>query len=46
MCDNLEDYFHNEMKILINAHTLANHKRHKRFMDLIEKIQNEKIVNN
>ena len=40
----LEEYFQNEMKILMNAHNLQNHKRHKRLMELIDKVQSERIV--
>ena len=39
----LEEYFQNEMKILMNAHNLQNHKRHKRLMELIEKVQSERL---
>ena len=43
MSESLEDYFQNEMKVLMNAHSLQNHKRHKRLMELIEKVQNEEL---
>ena len=39
----LEEYFQNEMKILMNAHNLQNHKKHKRLMELIEKVQSERL---
>jgi hypothetical protein len=32
------------MKILMNAHNLQNHKRHQRLMELIDKVQSERIV--
>ena len=40
----LDEYFQNEMKILMNAHNLKNHKRHKRMMQIIEKVQSDRIV--
>ena len=30
------------MKILMNAHSLQNHKRHSRLMDLIDKVQSQR----
>ena len=40
----LDEYFQNEMKILMNAHNLQNHKRHTRLMELIDKVQSDRIV--
>ena len=36
--ESLDEYFQNEMKILMHDHTLQNHKRHRRFVQLIDKI--------
>ena len=38
----LEEYFQNEMKILMNAHNLKKHKRHHRLMELIDRVQGER----
>ena len=40
----LEEYFQNEMKILLHAHNLKSHHRHQRLMELIEKVQSERVV--
>ena len=34
----LEEYFSNEMKVLLHANSLRGHHRHQRLMELIEKV--------
>ncbi len=38
----IEEFFTNEMLVLNNDKRLSNHKRHKRFAQLVEKVVNSK----
>ena len=36
--ETIDEYFQNEMKILMHNHALPNSKRHRKFVQLIDKI--------
>ena len=42
--ETLDEYFQNEMKILLHDNTLQNRNRHMRFVQLIDKVQSEKVI--